>query len=199
MAQIQHWFVAAAIPVLLSGCVTSVVPLNFSVPNVGVSQRKIDAELRSVIVTVAPTSEISSGTQDINTTTVTSLWTSALTDALNRMAIFQDDATRKVNLSVKILTFEPPGPSFPGASVTTKTTARYEIIDRRNGDIIYTQDVSSSGTGTVAFSLDARTQGNDIRDATNRAVHGNIAQFLQALESVDVKKPMFPAKAGPSK
>jgi hypothetical protein len=51
--KIQHPFIAAALAaVLLSGC-GSVPPLNFSVPNVGVSQKKIDAEMKSMTVTIA--------------------------------------------------------------------------------------------------------------------------------------------------
>jgi len=188
----QHWFVAAAAALLLCGCATPVVPINFSVPNVGLSKKKIDAEVKSLTVTVAPTSE-ATGTQNINTAIVTPLWTSAMNEALNKMAIFQDDAPMKLNLSVKILSFDPPGAGF---SMTTKTTARYEIADRKNGDIIYTQDFSSAHTTPADFAFNARIR---INDSINHAVQDNITQFLQALESVDIRKPMFPAKTGASK
>jgi len=50
--EIQHLFISALAAVVLSGC-GSVPPLNFSVPNVGVSQKKIDAEMKSMTVTIA--------------------------------------------------------------------------------------------------------------------------------------------------
>jgi hypothetical protein len=190
----QHWFVAAvaALLLLLYGCATPVVPINFSVPNVGLSKKKIDAEVKSLTVTVAPANE-ATGTQNINTAMVTPLWTSAMNEAFNKMAIFQDDAPMKVNVSVKILSFDPPSVGF---SMTTKTSARYEIVDRKSGDIIHTQDVSSSHTTPADFAFNARIR---INDSINHAVQDNIIQFLQALESVDIRKPMFPAKTGASK
>jgi len=38
-----------------------------------------------------------------------------------------------------------------------------------------------------------------MRESINRAVQNNITQFLQSLETVDVQKPMFPAKLGAAK
>ena len=67
-----------------------------------------------------------------------------------------------------------------GASMTTETAARYEIIDRRNGDIIYTQDVASSGTTPFDHSLLGVARA---RESLNRAVQNNISQFLQNLET----------------
>jgi hypothetical protein len=193
---------AIATVLFLSAC-GSIPPMNFSVPNVGLSQKKIDAELRSMTVTVGRPDEkkgelnlhlagmdqngLSAGEQMIP-----QIWQNSLTEALNRMAIFQDDATKKVNLSVKILKLEVPS---MGASFTTFATARYEIMDRKNGDLIYTQDISSSGTTPAgdAFLGLAR-----MRESVNRAVQNSISQFLQALETVDVQKPMFPAKTASS-
>lgn len=188
--KIQHPFIAAALAaVLLSGC-GSVPPLNFSVPNVGVSQKKIDAEMKSMTVTIArpdeKTGELPVGMEQM----VPQLWQTALTEALNKMAIFQDDATKKVNVSVKILKLALPG---AGASMTTDTAARYEITDRKTGDIIFTQDISASGTTPFDYAFLGVARA---RESINRAVQNNITQFLQALETVDIQKPMFPAKVG---
>lgn len=185
----QHLFIAVITAVLLSGC-GSIPPLNFSVPDVGVSRKKIDAEMKSMTVTIArpdeKTGDLPVGMEQM----VPQLWQTALTESLNRMVIFQDDAPMKVNLSVKILKLNVPG---AGISFTTETSARYEIMDRKTGDLIFTQDISSSGTtpADYAFMGIARQ-----RESINRAVQNNITQFLQSLETVDVKKPMFPAKAG---
>lgn len=184
----------------LVGCGT-LPPANFSVPNVGLSQKKIDAEMKSLTVSVARPDE-KTGDLDFRMVSIDfngqggsagdlatpQLWQAALTDALNRMAIFQDDAAKKVNLSVKILKLDVPN---GGASFTTQATARYEIMDRKNGDLIYSQDISSSGTTPMDYAFMGIAR---MRESINRAVQNNITQFLQALETVDANKPMFPAK-----
>jgi hypothetical protein len=104
------------------------------------------------------------------------------------MAVFNDDATSKVNLSVKILKLNIPA---AGLSFTTEAAARYEILDRKSGAIIYTQDIVSTGEVPLGYALDGMTRK---RESVNRAVQNNITQFLQALPTVDVTKPMFPVK-----
>lgn len=203
----QHLFVVAIAALVLSGCAQQMPPLNFSVPNVGMTTHKVDAEMKSLTVTVArPDEKI--GNLDLQFASVgvngqgggaageqmvPQMWQTSLTEALNRMVVFQDDAAKKVNLSVKILKLEVPR---AGVSFTTNTTARYEIMDRKTGDLIFSQDISSSGTtpGDFAFLGLAR-----MRESINRAVQNNITQFLQSLETVDVQKPMFPAKLGAAK
>jgi len=169
----------------LAGC-QSLPPLNFSVPNVGYSQKKIDAELKSLTVTVARPDE-KKGDLPAGVETITQYWQTAMTEGLNKMAIFRDDAPEKVNISAKILAVDAP--SF-GIAMETKTIARYEIIDRANGDIIYTRDIEAIGhvPGDYAFAGFIR-----VRESVNRSVQNNIAQFLQDLDSVDLSKPMFPA------
>lgn len=190
--KLQYLVITVCTSILLSGC-GSIPPLNFSVPNVGVSTKKIDAEMKSMTVTIArpdeKTGDLPVGMEQM----VPQLWQTALIESLNKMAIFQDDAGKKVNVSVKILKLNVPG---AGISFTTETAARYEIMDRKTGDIIFTQDISSSGTTPFdhAFMGIARQ-----RESINRAVQNNITQFLQALETVDVQKPMFPTKTGASK
>ncbi|AXC69669.1 UDP-N-acetylglucosamine acyltransferase [Salmonella enterica subsp. diarizonae serovar 59:z10:-] len=106
------------------------------------------------------------------------------------MAIFRDDSPQKVSLSVKVLAIDVP--SF-GASFTTKTIARYEIINRETGGIIYTQDISSSGTVPATYTFVGAVRA---RESINRAVQNNISQFLQALGTIDIEKPMFPGRNG---
>lgn len=171
--------------VLMSGC-TAMPPLNFSVPNVGFSQKKIDAEVKSMTVTIARPDETSGELALGIEQNVPQLWQTALIEALNKMAIFQDDSAKKINLSVKILKLDIPS---AGASFTTETAARYEIIDRKTGDIIFTQDVTSSGTTPFGYALVGAVRA---RESVNRAVQNNITQFLQSLETIDIKKPMFP-------
>lgn len=184
----MHLLIGAVTIVIVSGC-APMPPLNFSVPNVGVSQRKIAAEVKSMTVTIARPDERTGPLPAGMEAMVPQLWQTALIEALNRMTIFQDDAQTKVNISVKILKLD--GSGF--AEKTTETAARYEVTDRRNGDIIFTQDISSSGSTPGDYAFNGLTR---IRESINRAVQNNITQFLQALETVNVQKPMFPSKVG---
>lgn len=171
----------------LIGC-ASRPPMNFSVPNVGVSKNKIDAELKSMTVTIARPDEKSGNLPAGMEQSVPQLWQTALTEALNRMTVFQDDATKKVNLSVKILKLDMP--SF-GAGMATVTGARYEIMDRKTGDLIYAQEINATGEVPWDYAFEGLTR---MRESVNRSVQNNITQFLLALETVDVSKPMFPVK-----
>ena len=160
---------------------------HFSVPGVGVSQKQIEAELKSITVTLArpeeKTGKMPFGMEGL----VPPLWHTALVEALNRMAIFQDDGPKKVSLSVKVLKLEVDA----GFSMVAHTAARYELIDRKTGDLIYTQDIKSSGATPTEYSLSGS---NHVPEAINRAVQNNITQFLQALETINFAKPMFPVK-----
>jgi hypothetical protein len=173
----------------LGGCAAPTA-LSFSVPNVGYSTKKLDAELRSMTVTVGRADEKKGDLPPLMVGVVPALWQTALQEALNKMAIFKDDAPIKVNLSAKILALDIP---FAGFSFTTKTIARYELTNRANGDVIYTSDIESTGTVPADYAFEGGTRQ---RESVSRAVQNNITQFLQALEAVNVQKPMFPtAKA----
>ena len=79
--------------------------------------------------------------------------------------------------------------------MTTHASARYEIIDRSNGSIIFTTDISTSGEGSYVFEPLCASCAitSSTVDGINRSVQSNIVQFLQALETVDIGKPMFPS------
>ena len=175
---------------VVAGCVTSMPPANFSVPNVGISEHRLDAEVRSITVTYGrPDEQI--GQIDFfvfgEGSNVSIAWKTALEEALNRMLIFTDGGSKTVSISVKILKLYVP---IFGISPTAKSVARYEIIDRANGDVIFSQDVSSSGTTPLTYAWDQTVL---VRESVNRAVQNNIALFLQAAETIDLAKPMFPA------
>ena len=187
---------------LSSGCIgTKRLPVNFSAPNIGVSSTKLDAELKSLTVSIASPGEATGEIRPFSfvrpygefqpypVSLYAGLWKTALEEAFNRMAIFKDDSPKKVALAVKILKFQTIS-AFPAAH----TSARYEIIDRSDGSIIFTTDISTSGEGPYKlepFADDA--VGSRSVDGINRSVQKNIIQFLQALETVDMDKPMFPS------
>ena len=168
---------------LSSGC-TKRLPVNFSAPNIGVSSTKLDAELKSLTVSVARPDE-ATGEIDPGIGVHTGLWKTSLEEAFNRMAIFKDDSPRKVSLAVKILKFNNR-PLFWIAH----TSARYEIIDRSDGSIIFTTDISTTGDVPFDYAFAARVR---LLESINRSVQNNIIQFLQVLETVDMDKPMFPS------
>ena len=182
-------FAVIAAVLLLAGCASN-PPLNFSVPDVGVSSKKVDGELRSLTVTLARPDEAKGKIPAAAQHEIPQMWETALTEAINKMAVFRDDSANKLSLSVKILALDIP--SF-GASMTTKTIARYELIDRASGAIVYTQDVSAEGVGPATSAIAGVIR---VRESINRSAQNNITQFLQALETVDVNKPMFPSQQG---
>ena len=187
---------------LLSSACTKRLPVNFSAPNIGVSSTKLDAELKSLTISLARPDE-AIGKIEVPLvwchgdfcpiSLYVGVWKTALEEAFNRMAIFKDDSPKKVALAVKILKFDTP--DF-GAGMTTHASARYEIIDRSDGSIIFTTDISTSGEGP--FKIDpfcdfGCAMGSRVVDGLNRSVQKNIIQFLQVLETVDMDKPMFPS------
>lgn len=168
---------------MLSACV-SLPPLNFSVPNVGPSNHKINAELKNTTVTLARPDE-KTGDLPATAVNITPLWKESLQEALDRMAIFKDDAAKKVSLSVKIMAFKFPS---AGGAMTTSTTAKYELLDRETGAIIYTEVIEASGTTPFGYALVGAVRG---QESVNRAVQNNISKFLMALETVNINKPAF--------
>ena len=189
IAKLKLVFLALCMSVL-GGCAAPTA-LSFSVPNVGYSTKKIEAELRSMTVTVGRADEKKGNLPPGIEGTVPTLWQTALQEALNKMSIFKDDSPTKVNLSAKILALDIPGGGF---SFTTKAIARYELINRANGDVIYTSDIESVGTVPADYAFLGVTRA---RESVSRAVQNNITQFLQALETVNIQKPMFPTAKAP--
>ena len=106
------------------------------------------------------------------------------------MAIFKDDSPRKFSLAVKILKFETPTLTV---GRTTHASARYEIIDRSSGNIIFTTDISTSASAAPTPGVIYFAGVDGVHESINRSVQKNIIQFLQALETVDIDKPMFPS------
>ena len=180
-----------ALPLLIfvavAGCATP-PPLNFSVPNPGLAERRLDAEVRSITVTLARQDEqvgdidlilieSSGGLSGAPTgATVTAVWQTALIEAFNRTLIFSDDGTQKVSIAVTVLKLETP---LFGLSWTTETVARYEVIDRKNGDVIFAEDIAASGTTPIGEAFFGATRA---RESINRAVQNNIAEFLSAIQ-----------------
>ena len=185
----MHIAIIVAVAVFaLTGC-AQIPPRNFSVPNLGLSQHQLDAEVRSLTVTFTRPDEQVGVIDAFDVTgggAITAAWHTALHEALDRTLIFRDEGTTKVSISVKIMKLDAQD-WRTGFNMITEAVARYVIIDRTAGDIIFVRDIASSGTAPVSLGA-ARLQ-----ESINRAVQNNIAQFLQATETIDLGDPMFPA------
>ena len=187
-------FVPLTLVLLFSFGCASLPPVNFSVPNIGVSSTKLDAELKSLTISLARPDE-AIGKIEVPLvwchgdfcpiSLYVGVWKTALEEAFNRMAIFKDDSPKKVSLAVKILKFDSRARFW-----ITHTSARYEIIDRSDGSIIFTTDISTTGDVPFDYAFAARVR---LLESINRSVQNNIIQFLQVLETVDMDKPMFPS------
>ncbi len=136
----------------------------------------MDADLREVTVTPAAPTE-RTGALPPGVASVTNTWKEATQEALDRAAIFNDDSRRRVNLEVKILKFDAPpvGVTFP-----TFTDARYTLIDRASGEVIFSHIVSAEGSTPMDFAFLGAIRA---RESINRAAQNNIAAFVTALEA----------------
>ena len=169
------WFLAGVLVVGVAAC--SPPPLQFVPANVSISQHKIDAALVSTVVTLAPKAE-AKGKVDIagSEADVTELWKSALDDTLLRTAVFRDSSPRRLTLTVKILKLSKTGVLGFGVD----SAAKYELIDRNTGDVVYSKEVDSVGRASDYVGVDR------VRKAVSRSVQENITEFLRQLEFVDL-------------
>lgn len=173
---------------LVSGC-ASAPPLEFAPNNVGLSRVKHDASLVSTSVTAASKADRKGPIEIAGAETdVTTIWKSALDDTILRMAIFKDSSANKLSLAVKILKVDMP--SF-GFSMTTKTMARYELINRNTGDIVFSTEIETDGTVPLGDNFIGAIRA---RNSLSASVQNNITTFLQQLETADLSKPVFPAQ-----
>lgn len=163
-------------------------PLNFTPNNVGLSQTKHNASLVKTTVTIASKEEAKGKIDAAGAEAgVAMLWQTALEDAMVRMALFKDDAPIRLSLVVKILELDMAGAGF---TMKSSSIARYELIDRNSGDIVFTTDIETDGRSPAGEDF---MGANRARHSINRAVQNNIAVFLQQLETADLTKPLFPA------
>lgn len=159
---------------LLSACQTP-PPLNFSVNNTQISQQKIDAELRSITVTLAQSGETRTPLT-MGMESVPVLWQNALEDGLNRMAIFQDGSDTTTNVVVKVVDLDPPE---MGITMITKAEAHYEVIDRRSGEVMFARTIKSEGVVPPGYAFLGVTRAVE---SINRAVNNNISNFMDELQ-----------------
>jgi len=170
-----------AIAFLTTGCV-SIPPVDFNVQDVGMVKNRKNVELRSLTVGFAP--QVQQKVVEANAT-IPPIWKSGLTDSLNRSLIFQDDQKIRVNLSVRIVEFDVP--EF-GSDMVTKVGAIYEIIDRGNGALLFSDLIESEGVVPFDYAFLGAARAVE---SWNRAVRNNIADFINRLDMTDLTNPVF--------
>ena len=179
-----------AIGIALQACGTT-TDYNFSVPDVQESQYKIPAEVRSITVSVGHPNE-AVGVIPMETQLVTPFWRTALEEALDKTAIFQDDAEHKVSINVTILKIDAPAMGF---TMVTDVAARYEIRSRRNGNLLYRRDINSEGVVPLDYAFVGYIRA---KESINRAVQKNIAEFINEIkqnDQIEKIKQILPANS----
>ena len=167
--------------VVITGC-QNMPPADFTVQDVGMLSNRVDADLISLTVGFAPQNQQK---KVEGNHVVPPLWKEALTDALNRSLAFRDGSDARVNLSVRIVEFDLPAAGF---DMKSQVEAIYEIVDRNNGDILFTQSISSKGVVPMDYAFMGAVRAVE---SMNRAVRNNISDFINSLETADLSKPMF--------
>jgi hypothetical protein len=179
-------FIVSFMTIGLAAACSPPQPLNFSVLNVQPSPTALDEDLRAVTVTPAAPNE-RTGELPPEVADVTNTWKEATQEALARAAIFRDDSHNHVNLEVKILKFDAPG---AGITFPTDTDAKYTLIDRASGKVVFTQIISAQGTTPMGFAFIGAIRA---RESINRSAQNNIAAFIKALENAPSATSPTPA------
>lgn len=181
--QAARFAIAAFAMITFVGCATPMPTLEFAPTDVTPARTKVDADLRSITVSVAREDEKLGLTQvglggNVYEQGFKAAFKESLEEGLARSAVFNDLSNRKVSLSAKVLKFQSP---TGGINFLTEMITRYELIDRATGKIVFDQEVSSSGKvpGNYAFLGAAR-----FTEARNRAVRENVKALVAALESI---------------
>ncbi|MDE0302462.1 MAG: UDP-N-acetylglucosamine acyltransferase [Gammaproteobacteria bacterium] len=73
-------------------------------------------------------------------------------------------------------------PAF-GFSFTTDAIARYEIVNRASGEIIFNQKITSIGEVPADYAFAGVIRA---RESVNRSVRNNIRLFLEAIKTADL-------------
>lgn len=113
-------------------------------------------------------------------TVIADQWKSSLQDALDRKLLFKDNVQRTLTISVAILKFTAPNMSF---TRFTEVEARYEVMDRASGKILWRREINSEGRASVGEAFLGST---GFRLSINKAVQTNIRDFIEQLESAVV-------------
>ena len=177
--KVSRYF-AFVVILVLTGCATQAPTLSFVPGDVFPSKTKIDFELKSISVSIAQEGERVGETQvGLYGNQYEASFKQALKDALEeaiaKSAIFNDLSSRKLALSAKVLQFQSPA---AGTTFTTTMVVRFQLLDRSDGKLLFTRDITSVGEVPFDFAFVGATR---FTEARNRAARNNVNQFLQGL------------------
>jgi hypothetical protein len=170
---------------IVSGCATQAPTLNFVPQDVLPAKNKVNAELKSITISIAKEEERLGETQvgfmgNQYEASFRTSFKEAIEEAILKSAIFNDLAENKVSLTVKIMKFQTPG---AGINFDTSMIVRYEVYNRKDGKLIFRRDIESAGSvaGDYAFMGAIR-----YTEARNVAGRNNIISLMSALEELKV-------------
>lgn len=166
--------------ICLTGCATQAPTLDFVPKDVLPTGTKIDFDLKNTSVSIAQDGERTGQTQvglfgNQYEASFKQAFKDALEEALSKSAIFNDLSQRKLTLSAKILQFETPGFS---TGFETKMVVRYQLLDRSNGKLIFTRDITSAGSVPFDYAFMGAIR---YTEARNRSGRDNVQQFIGSL------------------
>lgn len=152
---------------------------------------KIQMDLRSISVSVSPESGkngnllFEPGGGASHDQLFRAVFKEALEHAIAVSAIFNDHSQKTVTLSAKIKEFDRDvtGMSLPGPVFLLKMTVEYSLIDRFNGNVVFTKDISSQ----TEFAGNSFTVTKNLSKAHNIVVKQNISQLLRVLKEENIK------------
>jgi hypothetical protein len=143
---------------------------------VPISPSVINYTLKSTVVTLASSSE-QDGPMPPDSSLIVPVWQSALEDAVDRAAVFEDPAPYSVNLECKILKINLP---LFGLTMETDVAARYQITDRSTGNVLFDMVIDTKGDVPLSYALIGVVREKESADL---AVQNNIAAFLDRIQN----------------
>jgi hypothetical protein len=164
----------------VSGCAIQTPTLNFTPEDILPTGGKINAELKTINVSVAKDDERLGDTQvgfggNSYEQSFRQSLKEALEESIAKSAVFNDLSTNKLSLTAKVMKFQT---SPVGINFDTDLIIRYQLLDRATGKLMFTRDIASTGRvpGDYAFMGSTRHA-----EARNVAVRENIKQFIGSL------------------
>ncbi len=164
---------------LVGGCVDA--PPTFS-PNVAEARVRLAGSIGTVTASVDPAAQAAGDVRMVvGNDPIPALWQRGLASALGQSRLL-DGSARVLDVTVTIYKMRPPN---TGATIDTPARARYQLVDAKSRAVVFETVVDSDGHVAAGENFLGVVR---IRDSIDRAVQGNIKQFIEKLS----KTPALP-------
>jgi len=162
--------------VLLTGCGT-VQMTDFDLKAIPVKafKNQYSAELYSVVFDY---NLPSNGNEFGNNFKVPLLWKDLTKNTLTQSGVFKNNATKQVDVVVNVTYADLPVVGF--SDMTTRLEATYSIIDRGNGESLFSKEIRSESRIPISYALAGVKRAEE---STRVAVTSNVDEFIEALRS----------------